>query len=109
MASAKNKLYGADDRLLCAVCAQHTAINEDMPYCVLCGANSEGMLFAQRKISDMQNGVADLAMGLSQRGVQDASFDLQRALELLDQAKKKLESSKLFKLDQLKRGLTTEL
>lgn len=107
MASAK--LYGSDDRLLCGVCGQHTAINEDMPYCVLCGSNSEGMLFAQRKISDIQNGVADLAMGLSQRGMQDASFDLQRALESLDQAKKKLEGNKLFKLDQLKRGLTTEL
>lgn len=103
------KIYGSDDRLLCAVCSVNTAVHEDMPYCTLCGSQSEGLLSAHNKIGDIQRGVADLAMGFSQRAMTEISIDMQRAMESLDQAKKKLESHRLLNLEKFKRGLTSEL
>jgi len=108
MAAAK-KIYGADDRLLCVVCNENNATSEDIPYCILCSSKCDGLLFAQNKVSNIENGVADLIMGFQQRGLNEIALDFQRALESLDIAKKKLDKNPLLRLEQLKRGMTTEL
>lgn len=108
MATAK-KLYGANEQLLCMVCKTHDAFADHTPYCGLCDSNSSNLFQVSNLMDGMLTQCSDFAFGLAQRGINDASGDLQQALALIDSAKKKLSSNPLLRLDMLKRGMLTEL